>query len=167
MEGSMATLAALKFDTPDGAERMEHLLEDLEQEQLIQIQDAAIVTWPVGAKKPQTRQLYATSKMGTLDGSLWGLLFGLLFLVPIAGLAIGAAMGALVGHFTDVGIDDDFIKKVRAEVTEGTSALFLLSTAEVPDRLAEELEKGGIHFTVIATDLTEEAQAKLNAHFAA
>jgi uncharacterized membrane protein len=167
MEGSMATLGALKFDTPDGAERMEHLLEDLEQQALLHIQDAAIVSWPVGAKKPTTRQLYAPTRMGTLDGAFWGLLFGLLFLVPVAGVALGAALGALVGHFTDVGIDDDFIKRVRAELTEGTSALFLLTEAEVPDRLAEELQKVDLHFTPIATELTAEEEARLNHTFAA
>lgn len=163
----MATLGALKFDTPDGAERMEHLLQDLQQRQLIHILDAAIVSWPVGARKPKTRQLYPTTQMGALDGAFWGLLFGLLFLVPFAGVALGAVLGALVGHFTDVGIDDDFINQVRTQVTEGTSALFLLTAAEVPERLAEEVQKVGLHFTPIAINLTAEAEAKLNETYAA
>ena len=36
-------------------------------------------------------------------------------------------MGALSGLFSDYGIDDDFIGSVREQVTEGTSALFLLT----------------------------------------
>ena len=32
---------------------------------------------------------------------------------------MGAAMGALAGHFSDYGIDDNFIKSVQDQVTEG------------------------------------------------
>ena len=52
-------------------------------------------------------------------------------------MAIGAAMGGLMGHFTDVGIDDDFINQVRCEVTEGTSALFLMTENATIDKVAE------------------------------
>ncbi len=157
----MATITALKFDTAEGADEMEGVLQGLEQQGLIMVQDAAIVSWPAGAKKPKTRQLYGTTRMGALDGAFWGLLFGLLFFVPVAGLVLGAAGGALVGHFTDVGIDDDFIRRVRGEVTEGTSALFLLTSAAVPDRLAEEVKNAGMHFQRIASNLPQEEEAKL------
>mgnify|MGYP000311352613 CR=1 FL=1 len=36
-------------------------------------------------------------------------------------------MGALAGHFTHYGIDKDFIKAAREKVTEGTSAVFLMT----------------------------------------
>jgi len=163
----MATITALKFDTAEGADEMEGALQGLEQQGLIMVQDAAIVSWPAGAKKPKTHQLYGTTRMGALDGAFWGLLFGLLFFVPVAGLVLGAAGGALVGHFTDVGIDDDFIRRVRGEVTEGTSALFLLTSAAVPDRLAEEVKNAGMHFQLIASNLPQEEEAKLRETFSA
>ena len=102
--------------------------------------DAAVVSWPAGTKKPKTRQLNSTTGAGALGGAFWGMLFGLLFFVPFSALAVGAATGALMGHFADVGIDDNFIKQARDKVTPGTSALFLLSTAAVPDRVADELK---------------------------
>ena len=37
-----------------------------------------------------------------------------------------------IGH---VGIDDKFIDKVKGAVTEGTSALFLMSSSGVADRV--------------------------------
>ena len=41
----------------------------------------------------------------------------------------------------DVGIDDDFIKQVREKVTEGTSALFALTSgATAPDKVIDELK---------------------------
>ena len=85
------------------------------------------MTWPPDRKKPKTEQLRSVSGALALGGAFWGLLFGLLFFIPLLGMAIGAGMGALAGSMTDVGIDDDFIRKVRDEVTPGTSALFVMS----------------------------------------
>ena len=161
----MATLTALKFDTPDGAERMSSLLQGLQQQQLITVQDAATVSWPVGAKKPKTHQLYSTTGVGALGGSFWGLLFGLLFFVPLLGMAVGAATGALMGHFADVGIDDNFINQVRDKVSEGTSALFLLTSGAVVDRVAEEVKKSGLQFELIASNLSSEQEATLKEAF--
>jgi uncharacterized membrane protein len=163
----MATLTAIKFDTPEGADRLEGALKDLQQQQLITVLDAAIVTWPADAKKPKTRQLYSTTGLGALGGTFWGMLFGLLFFVPLLGAAVGAAAGALMGHFADVGIDDNFIKQSRDQVTPGTSALFLLSTAGVTDRVSKELQQRGIQGELIASNLSAEQEAKLKEVFAA
>ncbi|HEX6739886.1 MAG TPA: DUF1269 domain-containing protein, partial [Vicinamibacteria bacterium] len=142
-------------------------LRELQQQQLIQVLDAAIVSWPAGAKKPKTRQIYGTTGLGALGGTFWGLLFGLLFFVPLLGAAVGAATGALLGHFADMGIDDNFIEQARDKVTPGTSALFLLSTAGVTDRVAEELRQRGIQGELIASNLSQEQEAKLKEVFAA
>ncbi len=160
----MATLSVLKFSTPEGAEQLLQKLQALQKQQLIQLQDAAIVTWAVGAKKPKTKQLQNLAGVGALDGAFWGLLFGLLFFVPFLGLALGATMGALAGHFADYGIDDKFINETRAKVTEGTSALFLLTTGAVLDKLADALK--GIAFEIVSTNLSAEEDAKLRAAFA-
>jgi uncharacterized membrane protein len=162
----MATLTAMKFDTVDGADRMVGLLQGLQGQQLITVLDAAVVSWPAGAKKPKTRQLTSTAGAGALGGAFWGMLFGLLFFIPFFGMAVGAATGALMGHFADVGIDDNFIKQTRDKVTPGTSALFLLSTAEVPDRVADSVKQAGLQFELIASNLTSEQEAKLNEVFA-
>ena len=163
----MATLTVLEFETSSGAEQMMNSLGDLQRQRLITVQDAAIVSWPVGAKKPRTQQLHNVAAAGALGGAFWGMLFGLIFLVPLFGMAIGAAFGALGGAFTDVGIDDNFIKRVREDVKEGNSALFLLSSGAVPDRLAEEFKQRGLNFKLIASNLTQEQEAKLREIFGA
>jgi uncharacterized membrane protein len=84
-------------------------LENLQKQQLIQIEDGAIVTWPEGASKPKTKQLTSMTGVGALGGAFWGFLFGLLFFIPFFGLAMGAAVGALLGHFAHYGIDQGFI----------------------------------------------------------
>jgi uncharacterized membrane protein len=160
----MASLLALKFNRPDGAERVLGTLQQLQAQQLIQIQDAAIVTWETGKKKPKTRQLTSMTGAGALGGAFWGMLFGLLFFIPFLGLAIGAGMGALMGHFTDYGIDDKFINAVREKVTPGTSALFLLVGQVTTDRVLEAMK--GEQIEVLETNLTAEQEAKLREAFA-
>jgi uncharacterized membrane protein len=160
----MATLTVLKFSDPSGAEQMLEKLQGLQKAQLIKIQDAAIVTWPEGKKAPKTKQAMNLAALGALDGAFWGMLFGLIFFVPFFGMAVGAAMGALGGKMADYGIDDDFIKKTRQQVTEGTSALFLLSSDAVMDKVAAELK--GMDFELIASSLSKEQEAELMAAFA-
>ena len=75
----------------------------MQERQLITLQDAAVVTWPEGRKKPQTRELHSMAGAGATMGALWGFLFGLIFFVPFIGMAIGAGMGALSGSLADVG----------------------------------------------------------------
>jgi uncharacterized membrane protein len=160
----MATLTAWKFDTPEGADAAEQTLVGLQKQELIQIHDAATVSWPVGRKKPKTRQLTSMTGMGALSGSFWGLLFGLLFFVPLLGMAVGAAAGALGGSLTDVGIDDDFIASVREKVTPGTSALFVLSSDAVLDKVKDAF--AGQSPELIHTNLSGDEEAQLREVFA-
>lgn len=162
----MGTLTVFKFDTPDGADRMESVLMNLQQQQLIQVQDAAVVTWPQGKKKPKTRQLHNMTGFGAMEGAFWGMLFGLLFFVPFLGLAIGAGMGALMASFADVGISDKFIKQVQSQVTPGTSALFALTSNAVMERALEAIKAAGLQPELIATNLTSEQENKLREAFA-
>ncbi len=161
----MATLTVWKFDTATGAQEALDKLAELSKQQLIQIQDAAVVSWPAGKKNPKTKNYGSMTGEGALSGAFWGLLFGLIFFVPFFGMAVGAAMGALAGKFADYGISDDFIKEVRAKVTEGTSALFLLSANAVEDRIAAAFE--GVHMELIASNLSAEQEAKLREEFEA
>jgi uncharacterized membrane protein len=160
----MATLTVWKFDSPDGAEKALELLQRLQKQSLITVNDAATVTWPVGRKKPKTQQLHSLAGVGALGGSFWGLLFGLIFFVPLLGLAVGATMGAIMGSLSDVGIDDSFIRQVREQVRPGTSALFVMSSHEVVDKVLDEFKQTGA--TLLSTNLSNEQEAKLREAFA-
>jgi uncharacterized membrane protein len=161
----MATLSVFKFPTADGAQQMESTLLALQKQHLIEVQDAAIVTWPQGKKQPKTKQLNSLAGKGALMGAFWGMLFGLIFFVPFFGLAVGAAMGALTAKFADYGIDDNFIKQTREKVTEGTSALFLLTSGAVIDKVVEALK--GQTFEILSTNLPKEQEDELRAAFGA
>ncbi len=158
-----ASLVVLKFPTAEGAQMMLGRLESLQKQQLITVNDGAIITWPAGASKPKTKQLTDMTGVGALGGAFWGMLFGLLFFVPFFGLAVGAAMGALAGHFAHYGIDEDFINSVRSKITPGTSALFLLASGAVLDKVADSVKD--IQFEIIQTNLSKEQEAALKEAF--
>lgn len=161
----MATLTVWKYETTGGAQQAEEKLLALAQEGVIAVHDAAVVEWEEGKKKPKTRQLQATTASGALGGSFWGMLFGMIFFMPLLGAALGAASGALTGSLTDVGIDDNFINKVRDQVTPGTSALFLLSSDAVIDKVRDAFA-GERHAELIFTNLGHEQEAALREVFA-
>ena len=70
----MATLTAWAFNTVDGAEQASQRLQALQSQELIKIQDAAVVSWEEGKKKPKTRQLSNMTAAGALGGTFWGML---------------------------------------------------------------------------------------------
>jgi uncharacterized membrane protein len=163
-EKHMATLTVWKFPSAEGAQYAVATLRDLQRQELIQVHDAATVSWPAGRKKPKTEQLRNMAGAGALGGAFWGMLFGLIFFVPLLGMAIGAGMGALTGSMTDVGIDDSFIKRMREEIQPGTSALFLLTSGAVVDRVKTAF--AGQEIVLVESNLSGEQENRLREVFA-
>jgi uncharacterized membrane protein len=160
----MSTLTVWKFNTADGADNALSKLEGLQKQQVVRVLDAAIVSWPQGRKRPKTYQAMNTVGAGALGGAFWGMLFGLLFFAPLLGVIVGATAGALSGKFTDYGINDAFIKDLQNKVTEGTSALFLLTGQTTVDKVEAAFapeEKGEL----IQSNLSAEQEAKLREDF--
>ena len=89
------------------------------------------------------------------------MLIGLIFMNPLLGLAAGVAGGALSGALTDLGIDDDFMKKLASELKPGSSVLFVLVKHFTPDKVLAELE--GTGGRLLKTSLSHEDEAKLQA----
>ena len=156
----MSTLVVLKFDSVEGARQMRERLLTLQKQQLLQVDDAAIMSKDANGK-PKLEQLHNLAGAGALGGAFWGMLFGLLFFIPILGLAVGAAAGALAGSMSDVGIDDKFIKQVGESITPGTSALFLLVSNAVVDKVLEQTKD--LKYRVLQTNLTQESEDNLRA----
>jgi uncharacterized membrane protein len=166
----MATLTAWKFDDPDKAEEAEGVLEKLQKEGLIEVIDAAWVTWPPGGVAPKTHQTrhhthdyHHPAAVETFGGAFFGFVLGLIFLVPVLGLAVGAAAGLAVSRLNDVGIDENFIEKVREKVTPGTSALFALTQDADQDKVRDAFS--GFHPELISSNLTEEQEKSLREVF--
>jgi uncharacterized membrane protein len=53
----MATVTVLKFANPEGAAAALHIVHDLENQQLIKLIDAAMISWHSGKKSPTTKHL--------------------------------------------------------------------------------------------------------------
>jgi uncharacterized membrane protein len=160
----MATMSALKFGDPAGADRVLGTLGELQREGLITVLDAAVVHRKEGGKI-KIEQATKLVGAGALGGAFWGMLIGLLFFMPWMGMAIGSITGALAGKFADVGIDDGFIKDVANSVDPGDSVLFLLTTNTVQDKVADALS--GEKFEILHTNLSAEDEKALRETFGA
>ena len=154
----MANLFVLAYEDETGANDALDEVVQLQKQELIAVEDAAVVVHPMNGKA-KIKQARSLTGAGALGGAFWGLLFGLIFLVPIAGLAIGAATGALAGKMTDYGIDDKFIKQVASKVVPGTSALFLLVHSAQRKKVIEALKPYGGE--LIQSSLSPKQEAEL------
>jgi len=154
----MDNLFVLKFDNEASAERVLETLKRLQDQQLIKVEDAAILTVQRDGK-PKIRQAHNLVGAGALGGAFWGLLVGALLFVPILGLAAGAVTGALAGKMSDLGLSDDFIKQVASSIQPGEAALFLLTSQGVVDKVVPELKQ--YKFQLLQTSLSNEAEARL------
>jgi uncharacterized membrane protein len=155
----MTTFTVWKFDDADKAEEASAILKNAARDGLVKIVDHAVVTWPKGADKPETHHEHERTTHGTGWGLFWGVVVGGLFLVPVVGGAVGAGIGALAKATSGTGITHEQLQKIRLEITEGTSALFLVSDQGNLDRLGERFH--GLHSKLIATNLTAEEQEVL------
>ena len=160
----MSELIVFAFKTETGAKEMGNEIKNLQKQQLITLEDAAIVVRKQDGKV-KVKQANNLVGAGALGGAFWGMLIGLIFWMPWLGLAVGAITGAIAGEATDVGIDDKFIKDVGETIDPGDSALFLLVVEATTDKVLDDLKK--FDATVIRTSLSKEQEAKLKDAFAA
>jgi uncharacterized membrane protein len=156
----MSHLVAVAYDDRDTAERVRGILFQAQKEHLVSLEDAVVVTRNANGKV-KLHQAVSPAGAGATGGALWGGLIGLLFLAPLLGMAIGAASGAAVGSAADYGVDDQFLKRLGAELPEGGAALIVLVRSSTPDKLLPRIQEHG--GTVIQSSLDEEAEERLRA----
>ena len=154
----MADLVVLGFEDVATAQKVFELGAQLQREELIDLEDAALA-WRDETGKVRIQQAIPTTGAGAAGGALWGTLIGMLFLVPVAGLAVGAATGAMAGKLTDIGIDDELIKRITAQLEPGRGAVFALVRRSTPDRVTEALKE--YKPTVLHTNLSHDRQEEL------
>lgn len=160
----MKKLIVLAFDNQSGALEVRDKLFELQKQEMITMEDAAVVVRDEEGKT-NVKQAVSLVGSGAVGGAFWGMLIGLIFLAPVLGMAVGAVSGALGGKFSDIGIDDSFIKEVGETIDPGQSALFLLVTDVQTDRVLDELER--YNPELLETNLSPADEEKLREHFAA
>jgi len=160
----MSELIVFAFLNEKGASEMDETIKRLKKEQLITLDDAAVVIRNHDGKV-KVKQAVNLVGAGTVGGAFWGMLIGLLFWMPWLGLAIGAITGAISGKLSDYGINDEFINEVAQTIEPGGSALFLLISNWTEDKVLDQLSK--FNAKVVRTSLSKEEESKLKAAFGA
>ena len=151
----MSDLLVIEFPTEAKAEEVRQTLLGMQKDYLIELGDAVIAT-KCDAGQVKLNQLYQPVKAGAVSGLFWGSLVGLLFMMPLVGAAVGAASGALSGKFTDVGINDDFMKEAGKTLQSGNAALFLLIRKMTADKVLAALHGSGGKVLRSSFDETKE-----------
>jgi len=156
----MADLIIIAYDTEATAEAARTKILELQKEYLIELGDAVVaVRQENGTVK--LNQLINLTAAGAASGGMWGMLIGMLFLNPLLGAAVGAGAGALSGRFTDIGIDDKFMKDATSALQPGQAALCVMVRKVTADKVLPAMATFG--GTVLRTNLTAEQEAKLQA----
>lgn len=158
----MSNLIVISFPEEQLAFEMRAALVNLQKEYLIEMEDVVIVTKDA-KDKVKLHQAMNLTAAGAATGSFWGLLIGLLFLNPLLGAAVGAGAGALSGRFTDLGINDQFMKELAEGFKPGCAAIFILVRKATADKVLEGLEQFKGKGKVIQTSLTKDDDATLRA----
>ena len=154
----MSDLIVISFEDEQTAFALRAELAKLQQEYLIEMDDAVVVTKD-DKGKVKLHQAVNLTAAGAVGGGFWGMLIGMIFLNPLAGAAIGAGAGALSGKLRDLGISNDFMKELGETFQPGTSALFVLVRKATPDKVLEGLK--GFKGKVLKTSLTKDKEEEL------
>ena len=154
----MNTLVVVGYNELHQAEEVRLKLSKLQQDYLIDLEDAAVVTKDAQGKIKLHQAINLTAA-GAVSGGFWGTLIGMIFLNPLLGLAVGASAGAVSGALADVGVNDQFMKDLAATLQPNSSALFVLVRKATPDKVLAEL--AGTGGKVLKTSLSHEDEAKL------
>lgn len=122
-----STLWAFGFDSSFRAQEGLLAAMRLVARSHLQLEDAAVVAKVRGRVRiTQTKDV--TPSQGAVGGAWVGVLAGLLAGPggPLIGGALGAAAGGVFAKLRDIGIDDDQMRRLGEELTDGEAALFLL-----------------------------------------
>jgi uncharacterized membrane protein len=125
---------AWRFAGTEGADGAVVKLKGLDAQDLIDVQDVAVVRWPLYAGEPSVSE-HVTEEGGMVSSLM-----------------------RKVRHET---IDGSMIETVKTDLTPGTSAVVVLSSGAVVDEVARAFE--GNAMELIRTDLSVPEQDRLRA----
>jgi uncharacterized membrane protein len=153
----------VSFEDEAKAKEVLEALEELKDQQLVELGNAAVIRRSAEGDVDIEETADMDTKEGAIAGAVAGGLLGMLTGKGLVGGALlGAGGGALAAKGMDLGIDDDFLKKVGEGLQPGSSAI--VATVEFTDAEAamEALDRfsGG---TILHTTLQPEIIEQLSA----
>ncbi|OKI16335.1 DUF1269 domain-containing protein [Streptomyces sp. CB03911] len=127
---------AWRFRGTEGADDAVLRLKQLEDQESIDVRDVAVIRWPQYAAAPQVQE-HVTDE--------------------------GGKASAFAKRLSKAGIDSSMIESVKGEMTQGTSALVLLSTDAKIDSVAKSF--AGHAMELMHSDLSVQQEDQLRASF--
>jgi uncharacterized membrane protein len=161
---NVANLVAIAFPEPSKAFDLRARLVELQKEYLIEMEDIVVVTRD-DKGKTKLHQAANLTAVGAVGGGFWGMLIGMLFLNPLVGFAVGAGAGALSGYLSDIGINDEFMKKLGQELKPGGAAVFVLVRKATGDKILDRLKDFAGTGTILQSSLSKDNEEELRKVF--
>jgi uncharacterized membrane protein len=132
----MSTLTAWKFAGTEGADDAVLRVKQLGAQQVIDVEDAAVIRWPLHATQPSAQE-HVTAE--------------------------GGKMSSLMQKVQKAGIESAMIDSVKTDMAPGTSALVLQSSGARIDRVAQAFSEQNME--LIRSNLSVEQEDQLRAAF--
>jgi uncharacterized membrane protein len=132
----MATLTAWRFSGTEGADDAVLRLKRLDEQNMIDLQDVAVIRWPQYASAPMAHE-HATRE--------------------------GGAFSSIAKKLGNKNIESSLVDSVKGDMTPGTSALVLLSANATVDTVAKAFE--GTSMELIRSDLSVHQEDQMRRAF--
>jgi uncharacterized membrane protein len=132
----MSALTAWRFAGTEGADDAVLRLKQLDAQELIDLEDVAVIRWPQYAGQPAAQE-HVTDE--------------------------GGKVSAIAKKLRKAVIDSSMVESVKGDLTPGTSALVLLTSGAVVDTIAQAFQ--GQPMELIRSDLSVQQQDQVRAAF--
>jgi uncharacterized membrane protein len=132
----MSSLTAWRFSGTEGADDAVLRLKRLDEQDLIDVQDAAVIRWPHYASAPMAHE-HVTHE--------------------------GSAVSSIAKKLRHSNIDSSTVDSVKGDMTPGTSALVLLSANATVDTVAKAF--AGQSMELIRSDLSVQQEDQVRRAF--
>ena len=164
----MSELVAIAYPEEQRAQEVMQSVLERREVLALDVEDAASVSKDKN-EKIKLHQSAHLGRKGAATGGTIGLIAGVLFLNPVVGAGVGALVGGVANRLRDVGISDEFVRQVSAQLRPESSVLVLLLPSGDLPALHHELAREGavVLHTSLAADAETQLQAALDAQLSA
>jgi uncharacterized membrane protein len=154
----MANVMVWKFDSPGGATGAASRLDTLAVEGAGQVIDGAVLEWGESRRTPHVAPFRGRSQQGALGGKFWTRLGEV--------LSGGSQSAEFAASLAAASFDDQAIARIRAEITQGSSALFLVAEGGGDrSRVLEAFGGASRYVHLIHSNLPHDEEQQLRAAF--
>ena len=161
----MANVTVWRFDSPGGAASAAARLETLAIEGAGQIVDGAVIEWAESQRKARLTPFRHRSTEGAFGRRFWRWLFDAVFAAPTSAGVCASAPASIAESLAQASIDDESLNRLRVEITQGSSALFLVAERADLDRTLEAFGGASRYLRLVHSNLPQDQEDELRATF--